>query len=685
MLNSFKVFSLLLITPMIFMTACSNKNDVKEPEAAVEKAIDSANFDFTVNPTDDFFRFVNGNWMKNNPIPDEESRWSAFNVLNLENQKKLLTLLEEAQSGKHSESYWKQIGDFYASGMDTSKIESDGIKPLKPYFDKIESIAGKQELVALAGEFASMGANPFFYLYAGADDKNSSMMIANLYQGGLGLPDRDYYFPKDERSEKILAEYKLHLKKMFVLYGMNEDDALSAAEKVLKIETELAGASSTRLELRDPVKNYNKYLVTDFAKRTSDFDWAVFFKSLGINQPADFNVGQPKFFEKVSELIKKVAIEDWKLFLKWKVLHEAAPYLSSDFVNQNFEFYGKTLSGSKKIQDRWKRVLNSTSGSLGEAVGKIYCEKYFPSSSKDKMLKLVSNLKISLNEHIRNLDWMGSETKEKALAKLEKMNVKIGYPDKWRDYSSLKVTRDSYIINVLNSGKFEMAENLAKIGKPVDKSEWHMTPQTVNAYYSPNMNEIVFPAAILQPPFFYPDADDAVNYGAIGVVIGHEMTHGFDDQGRMFDADGNLSEWWTPEDATKFNEKVKPLINQANAYIIINDMTVNGELTLGENIADFGGVTVALTALRKASNNSIETPKIDGFSPLQRFFISYAQVWRQNIRDEEIIRRLKEDVHSPGNYRVNGTLPNIPEFYNAFGIKEGTKMYYTADKRAVIW
>jgi putative endopeptidase len=623
--------------------------------------------------------------MNNNPIPASESRWGAFNVLNLENQNKLKVLFEEAASGKHKEADWLKIGDFYSSGMDTTEIEKMGITPLKPFFDKIDNIKSPNDLKKVIGELSSYTIQPIFYFYIGADDKNSSMNIANLYQGGLGLPDRDYYFPNDDRMKNIFAEYEKHLVKVFELYGLDAENAKNAAKSVINIETQLAAASSTRLELRDPVKNYNKMPLSELQKISPKFDWNTYFAELGIANPEEINVGQPKFYTTVSKLIETTSIDNWKLFLKWKVIKDASPYLNEAFVNQNFEFYGKVLSGSQEIQDRWKRVLNTTSASLGEAVGKIYAEKYFPASSKDKMLKLVGNLKLALKEHIQNLSWMTDVTKTKALTKLEKINVKIGYPDKWKDYSKLQISKDSYLMNVLNSSKFEMEENLAKIGKPVDRTEWGMTPQTVNAYYSPNMNEIVFPAAILQPPFFYPDGDDAVNYGAIGVVIGHEMTHGFDDQGRQFDADGNLVDWWTKEDADKFTEKVSVLVEQANAFTVIKDMKVDGQLTLGENIADFGGLTVSLTALKKAMNNNIETPAIDGFSPLQRFFISYSQVWRQNIREEEEMRRLKEDVHSPGVYRVNGALPNVPEFYKAFNITESNKLFMPVEKRAVIW
>ncbi len=679
-----QVFAVTIITVILF-TACSKL----EKKSAMNKvpAIELSNFDTTIVPGDDFFRYVNGGWMKNNPIPPEESRWGAFNVLNLDNQNKLKTLFEEAAyTDKHKgDENWRKIGDFYAAGMDTNKIETDGIKYIQPMFESIDKMQNSDDLIKQISYLASIGYSPLFYFYGGQDDKNSEMIISNLYQGGLNLPDRDYYLNDDARSKTIREAYYSHLQNMFKIINNDAEIAKNYADVIMKMETSLAKSSRSRLDLRDPNLNYNKMPLADLQKITPEFNWNLYLDGMGLKTIDGINVGQPQFFTNASKMLKNVSIEDWKIYLKWNILHNSAPYLSKAFVDENFAFYGKVLTGAEQLRDRWKRVLDNTSGSLGEAVGKIYVEKYFPPQAKQKMLKLVENLDIALGEHIKNLSWMSPVTKEKALEKLKTMNVKIGYPDKWTDYSKLEVSRESYLANVINANKFEVLKNLEKIGKPVDREEWHMSPQTVNAYYSPNMNEIVFPAAILQPPFFNLDADDAVNYGAIGVVIGHEMTHGFDDQGRQFDSKGNLSDWWTPEDAIKFKEKTQVLVEQFNGYKSVNGMTVNGELTLGENIADFGGLTVALTALRKATNNNLKTPAIDGFTPMQRFFISYSQVWRQNIRDEELMRRLKEDVHSPGENRVNGGLVNVPEFYEAFSIKPTNKMYVAPEKRALIW
>jgi putative endopeptidase len=499
------------------------------------------------------------------------------------------------------------------------------------------------------------------------------------------MPDRDYYLSDDPRSKELREKYLLHLKNMFVLIGDSPDVATKNAATIMRMETQLAKASKTRVEQRDPVANYNKLTIEDLQRQTAGFDWKLYFDGIGLPSIKDVNVGQPAFLVEVSKMFKEVPVEDWKVFLRWKLIHGAASFLSTAFDNENFDFYGKTLSGTEKMKDRWKRVTNITSSCLGEAVGELFVKKYFPLEAKEKMLKLVGNLKVALEQRIKGLTWMTDVTKAKAIEKLAKMNVKIGYPDKWRDYSKLDITADSYVMNVFKSSKFDFEYELAKIGKPVDRGEWHMTPQTVNAYYSPNMNEIVFPAAILQPPFFNVNADDAVNYGAIGVVIGHEMTHGFDDQGRQYDKDGNLQDWWTEEDAKNFNEKVAVLVAEADNYVELDSIHLDGKLTLGENIADFGGLTVALTALKNASNNNLETPKADGFTPLQRYFISFAQIWRQNIRDKDLMRRIKEDVHSPGDYRVNGALPNVPEFYQAFGIKEGDKLFIATEKRALIW
>lgn len=658
----------------------------KDDGSKSEPAINIANMDTTVRPGDDFYQYANGTWMKNNPIPGDYSRWGAFETLMEENYKQLQSIMDEAAAAKDAKpgSVKQQIGDFFACGMDTAKIEKDGIKAIQAELDKIAAVNNITDVQKHIAYMQSSGISTLFYFYPGQDEKNSNAIIANFYQGGLGLPDRDYYLSDDERSKDIRAKYVIHIGKMFELAGETADNAAKIAAQIMQMETQLAKASSTRLELRDPIKNYNKTNLDGLKKMIQKYDWDNYFKTLGLTKTDEINVCQPKFMKEMANMTNQFPVDLWKTYFRWHTMHTAAAYLSDNFVKENFNFYATTLRGVKEMKPRWKRVLSETSDCLGEAVGQLYVEKYFPAEAKKRMTELVGNLKIALKESIQNLKWMSDVTKKEAVAKLEKINVKVGYPDKWIDYSSLTITKNSYFENVINASRFSFAREMAKIGKPVDRTEWGMTPQTINAYYSPNMNEIVFPAGILQPPFFFMNADDAVNYGAIGAIIGHEMTHGFDDQGRQYDKDGNLRDWWTKEDAVNFGNQTKVLVNQYNAFPILDSLHVDGELTLGENIADMGGVTVSLAALHKSLNGK-EGDKIDGFTPVQRFFLSYAQVWRGNIRAEELMSRLKEDVHSPAVARVNGIVYNIPEFYKAFDIKETDKRFKKEADRAVIW
>jgi len=503
----------------------------------------------------------------------------------------------------------------------------------------------------------------------------------------LGLPNRDYYVKDDERSETIRKDYVQYIQNIYKLLDKTDEEAKQLANKIMNLETKLAESSFTRLENRDPQATYNKMSVADLQKTAPGFDWQLFLSSLTPVKIDSINIAQVKFAKGLGELFANTPVDDWKDFLNWKLINQSAPYLSDDFNQARFDFYSKKLLGQQKMTPRWKQVQGTVSSELGEAIGQVYVEKYFPPEAKQKITDLVANLKKALEIRINNLQWMSEATKKAALEKLHAINVKVGYPDKWRDYSGLEITRDSYVKNLMASNKFNFEYEMNKIGKPVDKDEWGMTPQTVNAYYSPNRNEIVFPAAILQPPFFNVNADDAVNYGAIGVVIGHETTHGFDDQGRQYDKDGNLNDWWTKEDAKKYEEQTKKLVEQYNGFMAIDSMHVDGELTLGENIADFGGLTIALEAFKIDMKEKGIDPneKIDGFTPIQRFFLSYATIWRQNIRDKELKNRLENDVHSPGEYRVNGALFNVPEFYEAFNIKETDKLYRTPEQRPVIW
>jgi putative endopeptidase len=682
---NFNYLGTLFIMMITMITAC-NLNKGKENKLATP-AIDRKNMDSTVNPGANFFLYANGGWIKRNPMPAEYSRYGAFEVLQEKNFTDLRSILEEASKDTNAEknSNKKKIGDFYSSGMDSIKIDKEGAKPLDDEFKLITAVKTKNDLLNEIVHLHTIGNFPFFYIYASQDEKNSNMIIAKLQQGGIGLPDRDYYLSKDARSKEIRDNYKLHIAKMFELLGDDKKKAEANADDILKIETKLAEASWKRVDLRDPVKGYNKYKLDELQKKSSFISWKDYFSGIGLANIKEVNVGQPSFFQKLSDIMKEVSIDSWKTYLRWHMLSSNAAYLSSDFEKEHFNFYSKVLSGKTKMQPRWKRVLITVDGGMGEAVGQVYVDRFFPPEAKKSMLELVNNLKESLKERIQNLTWMDKDTKAQALAKLEVMNVKIGYPNKWKDYSKLEVSRESFVKNVMNSDKFEFAYMMNKVGKPVDKQEWHMTPQTINAYYSPNMNEIVFPAAILQPPFFNKDADAAINYGAIGAIIGHEMTHGFDDEGRQYDKNGNLKNWWANEDTVNFMNQTRVLVDQYNSFRILDSLHVDGKLTLGENIADFGGITVSLNALKKVWKTTGDTASIDGFTPLQRFFLSYAQAWRMSIRDKQQMRLLKEDVHSPGIARTNAVVRNVPEFYEAFKINSTDPLYYSPDKRAKIW
>ena len=671
----------LLIMSIAIISACSTEKKERKP------AFDTANMDTTVDPGTDFYSYANGNWVKNTPIPDDKSRYGSFDILQEENNEVLKAILEKAAAKKDAPkgSSWQKVGDFYASGMDTTAIEIQGLDPIREDLTRIENIKNTNELQAEISRFHSQRVSPLFNIWAGQDRKNSNVIIINISQGGLGLPDRDYYLSPDPRSQEIRKEYLEHIKAIFNLIGKFNDEAITLANSVVDLETRLAKASYTRVERRDPNRTYNKVSIQEMQLVCPSFDWSSYFTGIGIDAQSEFVIDNPGFFTEVGKMLTDTPLEQWKSYLTWNLVNRYSPYLSSAFVDQQFNFYGKKLSGSEKIKPRWERVSGAANWSIGELIGQIYVEENFPPEAKVKMVELVSNLKKSYRERIQNVAWMSDSTKARALAKLDGMNLKVGYPDKWTDYSKLEIDKSSYIQNLKRSMEFNFRDNMNKLGKPVDRTEWFMNPQTVNAYYSPNMNEIVFPAAILQPPFFNIYADDAVNYGAIGVVIGHEMTHGFDDQGRKFDKNGNLQEWWEPEDSEKFNQLTKTIIDQYNAFVAIDSLTLDGNLTLGENIADYGGLTIAYHALQKSFEGKPKPREIDGFTPEQRFFLSYANVWRQVIRDKELMRRVKEDVHSPGNFRVNGAVFNINEFYQAFNVSPESPYYRALEVRPTIW
>jgi putative endopeptidase len=657
--------------------------------AEAVKIFDPNDMDTSANPGDDFYQYAVGGWLKNNPIPAEFTQWGSFDQLADMNSSELKELLETAAADKNAapNSIIRKIGDFYTSSMDETKIESEGLKPLEQEFKRIDAVQDIKELQKLAAYFHINQLRPLFRTNVFPDPKNSRMNILWLYQDGLGLPDRDYYIEDNDRSKSIREEYLKHLTNMFQLINDTPEKAAASAKIVMDIETRLAKASMARVELRDPKAIYNKRNLQELAQMAPNFDFMAYFKHIGLANPQDINnyisVGQPKFFQEISAMMTDVSLDDWKAYFRWHLVRGAAPYLSSAFVNERFNFYDKFLSGQKELKPRWKRSINEMNRAIGEAVGQFYVKKYFPPEAKTRAYELVMNLKKAFARRIKKLPWMGDETKKKALEKLEAFGVKIGYPDKWIDYSTLETKQDSYISNMLRANKFNFNRNLKKIGQPVDREEWNMYPQIVNAFYNPLMNEITFPAGILQPPFFDFKADDAVNYGAIGAAIGHEMTHGFDDQGRQYDKTGNLNDWWTKEDEEKFKARTELLVRQSESYVVVDDAHMDGKLSLGENIADLGGLNIAYDALMSVLPGNPD--KVDGFTPQQRFFLSWARIWRENIRKESLLLGLKTDVHPPSKYRTILPLSNMPAFYEAFDVKPGAAMYRPENEQANIW
>jgi putative endopeptidase len=652
--------------------------------------LDPKNMDTSTKPGDDFFRYANGAWIERTEIPPEYSRWGAFNELIERNNDALHTIAEKTSKTRVDAKLapeTQKVGDYYASGMDEKTIEAMRTKPLQDEFNRVDTIKDRKDVLAEIAHLHSIGVNTFFNFGAGQDAKDSTHDIAQAVQGGLGMPDRDYYTKQDPDMKEKREKYIAHVTKMLTLLGEPAEKAAEDAKKIMALETKLAEASRTRVQLRDPIKNYNKMGVRQLQDLTPDWNWSDYFKQIDLLEPGDINVHQPEFFKAANDLFKSTSIDDWKAYLRWHLINATAPYLSKDFVDEDFDFNERMLRGTQQIKPRWKRVVTSEDGEIGEALGKLYVGFYFPPEAKARALELVNNLKEALADRIKTLEWMDEPTKQEALKKLAAFTVKIGYPDKWLDYSLLQIDRGPFVLNTLRAEKFEAERDLQKIGKPVDRTDWGMTPPTVNAYYNPNMNEIVFPAGILQPPFFYANADDAVNYGAIGAVIGHEMTHGFDDQGRQFDAVGNLRDWWTPKSAEEFKKRSTAVVQQYNEYEPLSGLHVNGELTQGENIADIGGLKLAYAALQKALDKHPEErgKKIDDLTPEQRFFLSFAAIWRSKIRDEDQKLRLTTDPHSPAQSRVNGPLANMPEFQRAFNVPDGSPMVRPADKRVNIW
>ena len=662
------------------ISGCTSSKEAGKP------AIDLANFDNTTAPGEDFYQYACGGWMEANPLTPEYARYGIFDQLEKENQEKLKSLIEDLNSTPQAEgSVGAKIQTMYALGLDMDKRNADGAAPVREQMEAIKAVSDHKEFSAMVGKMHVETASPYFGFYIGADEKNSTMNLLQFFQGGLSMGSRDYYLLEDENSQKLRTAYRKYVTDLFTLAGYTAESAAQAADKVIALEKAIAEVSVDRNALRDVKKNYNKMSVKDFVRKYDFLDWDIFFNETGIKNSTELNASQVTFFEGLTKVMKNVQLEDHKEYLTFKLLNSASNYLSDDFVNANFEFYGKALQGKEELQPLWKRSLAVVNRSLAEAFGQMYVEKYFPASSKKKMLEMVDNLRTALGERIDAFEWMSDETKVKAQEKLGTFIVKIGYPDKWKDYSSLDIRNDSYWANICRANVFAHNDMMKDEGKPVDRTQWGMSPQTVNAYYNPTTNEICFPAAILNPPFFNPDADDAVNYGGIGVVIGHEMTHGFDDQGRNYDKDGNISAWWTEEDEKKFNEKAQVLVEQYDNIIVLDTLHADGRYTLGENIADQGGLLIAHQAYMNTLKGKETPADIDGFTHNQRFYLGYANLWAQNVRPQEIIRRTKTDVHSLGKWRVNGALRNIDDFYTAFGIKEGDAMYMAPEDRVNIW
>ena len=664
----------ILLAPAAQVSAQENKT-----------GISVTNMDKSVPPGKDFFLYANGTWLKNTPVPNEYDKWGVLNILADQNLTIIKTIAEDASKKLDAKNGTNEqkIGDFYAAGMDEAGIESAGLAPLHDEIHRIEGINTKEELRSEIARLHRQGVNVFFNIGSGQDFKDSTKVICQVQQGGLGLPDRDYYTNDDEASKKLRAQYVEHMAKMFHLMG--QPDGQARAKAVMDLETKLAEYSMKNTDMRDPDKIYHKMDFDELQKLTPNFDWTAYLKEIKHNDFKTVNVGQPTFFEGMDEQIEATKPAVWKDYLLWHLISDSSPYLSSKFVDEHFNFYGKILTGKKANLPRWKRVLNSADGALGEALGQLYVKDHFTPKAKEKALHLVSALRDVLKEDLSSLSWMDDATRKNALEKLDSFGLKIGYPDKWRDYSKLEISRESYLKNMNNASEFEFDRQMAKIGKPVDRNEWFMSPQTMNAYYMAEMNEIVFPAGILQSPIFDPDADDATNLGAMGMVIGHEMTHGFDDQGSKFDGKGNLKNWWSESDLKRFKERVALIESQYQSYKAVDDVAFKGKLVAGEAAADLGGLTLAYKALQKLQGDKPKEKDQNGFTPEQRFFLSFAQAWATNVRPEKARLMAAVDPHPTPHYRVLGTLANMDEFQKAYDISLSDSFMLPEDKRCRLW
>lgn len=676
-----KVHVLLTAALLGGLAACQN-NNTQPPRPDVV----ASNMDTTVKPGDDFFLYSNGGWIKKNPIPDEESRWGIGNMVNEELYKRVLTINEKAVADSAAGGNSKKLADFWLSAMDTTFIEQAGIKPLQPELDKINALQDIPSLMQLIADWERKGISPAFSAFIFQDAKNSEQMALYLYQGGLGLPNRDYYFNTDARTTNIRTEYVKHLAKMFQLLGDDTSAAANNAATVMKLETRLAKASRKLEALRDPYANYNKFAVSDLKKLTPAVDWKTWMTNIGADKVDSVIVGQPEFYKELQAVLTTVPLNDWKTYLRWNLVNESAQYLSTPFANQDFEFYSKTIRGVKKQRPRWKRVLDTQKNVMGELVGQLFVKEYFNETAKKRYSDMVEAIRTALKDRINKLDWMSDSTRQKALHKLATMKKKVGYPDKWKDFSSMQITRDAYVLNMQHANAWWHQYSVNKLGKPVDRTEWDMSPQEYNAYYNPSNNEIVLPAGIFTVPGYRDEElDDAVVYGyAAASTIGHEITHGFDDEGRQFDANGNLVSWWTKEDEEKFKKRAQVMIDQFDGYVVVDTLRINGKATLGENIADLGGILLGWDAFQKTEQYK-KGEKLAGYTPAQRYFFGYALGWLGHTRKESLANQLLTDVHSPAQYRVNGPMADVDAFYQTFNIQPGDKLYRPDSLRVRIW
>ena len=671
-----KNIKITLLAATVLFASCNKKQELVS-------GITKKNMDTIAKPGDNFQEYVNGTWLKTNKIPADKSSYGSFDMLYDQSQKDVKIIIEEASKGSFANGTDQQkIGDYYASYMNRKERDAKGIMPIQPELKNIDAIANYTDLAAYFGKANRTGIAIPFAISVNQDYKNPNEYTLMTWQSGLGLPEREYYLQTDAKMTDVRKKYLAHIEKMLTLTGM--PSPAESAAKIMTLETTMAKAQMTKEDTRETAKLYNKYAIGDLKTLMPDFDWNAMLKNAGIENQKILVVSQVEYTKSLNGIIKSTPIDTWKTYLKWSLINNAASHLTTELDKANFEFYGKTLYGTEKQEDDWKRAVNSVNGSLGEMVGKVYVAKHFSPEAKERMVGMVKNLLKAYAESIKKLDWMSEATKKQALQKVDKFMIKIGYPDKWRDYSTLKVVKNDLYGNAERATEFEYNRLLHKLGKPVDRKEWGMTPQTVNAYYNPSLNEIVFPAAILQPPFFNLNADDAVNYGGIGAVIGHEIGHGFDDQGATFDGDGVMRNWWTPEDLTKFKAKTEALVAQYSGFKAFPDLNVNGAFTLGENIGDLGGLSIAIKAY-KMSLNGKEAPVMDGYTGMQRVFLGWGQVWLDKQREEAMRSQIAGDPHSPAKFRINGVVRNVPEFYEAFKIKPTDSLYLAPEKRVKIW